>query len=194
MVTSASIAENAREQILSSSLGMMQRHLIFLCLSVFVWGVTLQIPMRIWENYNVFLLLSTIVLLVLVLFIGKTVNGSMRWISLGPINFQPSELGKLALLRICLAICCEKTKSSRRPQGLSNRLLFFVLALLLLAQPDLGSVIVLFVTVVGMLFIAGARLSQFLGLVLMGAAAVVTLILISPLPCTTARILSGPLV
>ena len=69
----------------------------------------------------------------------------------------------------------EHLKGFIKPLGV-----FFILALLLLAQPDLGSVIVMFVTVVGMLFIAGARVSQFIGLICMGCAAVVTLILISP--------------
>ncbi len=182
MVSSASIATTEKVHVLSSSLALMQRQFIFLSMSLCACIVVLQIPVRIWEKYNVFLLLATLVLLIMVLFVGKNVNGSVRWINLGLINFQPSELSKLALLTYIPGYLTRKHQEVRESlRGfLKPLVVFFALALLLLAQPDLGSVIVMFVTVIGVLFIAGARLSQFLGLVVVGIAAVITLILVSP--------------
>ena len=102
MVTSASISENARVYPLDSSFDLMKRQCIFLAISGFVWLCVLQVPLSVWEKYNVFLLLGSLGLLVLVLMLGKSINGSVRWIHLGPVNFQPSELSKLALF--CLYI------------------------------------------------------------------------------------------
>lgn len=176
MVTSASIPIG--EKLHGNPFHFAIRHLIYLFLAAGLLLVTLQIPMRIWQLANGWLLLAAIVLLVAVLFIGKTVNGSTRWIAIGPINIQAAEPAKLFLFCYLAGYLVRRyDEVQENLKGFIKPLLvFFLLAVLLLLQPDLGSVVVMFTTTVGLLFLAGARLWQFFGLVLTGLAAVVLLI------------------
>lgn len=176
MVTSASIPIG--EKLHGNPFHFAIRHLIYLFLATGLLLVTLQIPMRIWQMANGWLLLAAIVLLVAVLFIGKTVNGSTRWIAIGPINIQAAEPAKLFLFCYLAGYLVRRyDEVQENLKGFIKPLLvFFLLAVLLLLQPDLGSVVVMFTTTVGLLFLAGARLWQFFGLVLTGLAAVVLLI------------------
>ena len=77
----------------------LTRHAMFIVLAVVVAALTLKVPMRVWEKLAPWMFAGVLVLLALVLlpFIGKGVNGARRWIPLGILNFQPSELAKLAV-------------------------------------------------------------------------------------------------
>jgi cell division protein FtsW len=95
--------------------------------------------------------------------VTRPINGSMRWLFLGPISIQPSELAKLALISYVASYI------ERRNYQLKNSLQGFLIpmfvlasvALLLMLEPDFGSVVVLGVTILGMLFLGGARLTHF---------------------------------
>jgi cell division protein FtsW len=116
------------------------------------------------------LVLGSLGLLVAVLALGPSVNGAKRWISFGPALFQPSELAKLAL-----AIWAASYLARRRPPRTMHELarpvglLAGVYALLLLAEPDLGTAIVLLVMLAAMLLVAGTP-ARVLGLALTVAA------------------------
>lgn len=160
----------------------VKRHGMFLVMALCISWFVLQVPMARWQQYNGPMLLLAIVLLVMVLLVGRSVNGSVRWLPLGPFNLQPAEFGKLALF-VYLAGYLVRRQSEVRERFIGfikPMAVLFVVAILLLAQPDLGSVVVMFVTSLGMLFLAGARLVQFIGLILVGVSAVVTLIIAEP--------------
>ena len=160
----------------------VKRHGMFLVMALGISWFVLQVPMARWQQYNGPMLLLAIVLLVMVLLVGRSVNGSVRWLPLGPFNLQPAEFGKLALF-VYLAGYLVRRQSEVRERFIGfmkPMAVLFVVAILLLAQPDLGSVVVMFVTSLGMLFLAGARMVQFIGLILVGVSAVVTLIIAEP--------------
>ena len=75
----------------------VKRHGMFLVMALGISWFVLQVPMARWQQYNGPMLLLAIVMLVLVLLVGRSVNGSVRWLPLGPFNLQPAEFGKLAL-------------------------------------------------------------------------------------------------
>ncbi|WP_234418577.1 cell division protein FtsW [Dongshaea marina] len=180
MVGSASISEGL--VLKHDAFFFVKRHAFYLVLCFAMLAILLQVPMRFWEQYSGQLLLLALVMLVMVLIVGRTVNGSTRWLPLGPLNFQPSEFAKLALLTYLASYLVRKQEEVRDSlKGFLKPLfILFVLTILLLSQPDLGSMIVLFVVTMGLLFLAGARLFQFGFLMLAGVGGVVALILISP--------------
>ncbi|WP_269520810.1 cell division protein FtsW [Alteromonas sp. BMJM2] len=154
------------------------RHGIYIVAAIFAAIAVLQLPMQFWRVTNPYLLFAAIGLLLAVLLIGRTVNGSTRWLALGPITIQAAEPAKLFFFAYLAGYLVrryeevtENLKGFIKPLGV-----FFLLALLLLLQPDLGTVVVMFATTIGLLFLAGARLWQFFALVFVGLLAVVALI------------------
>ncbi|MFA0013485.1 cell division protein FtsW [Vibrio lentus] len=181
MVTSASFPISAR--LTDQPFHFMFRHAIFLVLALIVSSVILQIPMKRWFQYSMYLLGLSFFLLVVVLAVGKSVNGASRWIPLGLFNLQPAEVAKLSLFIFMAGYLVRKQDEVRRTffGGFGKPIMVFgAFAVLLLGQPDLGTVVVMLVTLFGMLFIAGAKLSQFIALMVAGIAAVVGLIVIEP--------------
>ncbi len=180
MVASSSIPEGIA--INDDPFRFAKRHSVYLLLCLFAIAFVVQIPLAWWQNHNAKLLLLAVVALVLVLLVGRNINGSSRWIGMGPINIQPAEFAKLALFTYLAGYLVRRHEQVRENlKGfLKPLVVFFFLAVLLLAQPDLGSVVVMFVTTVGMLFLAGAKLIQFFGLIFTGVVAVVTLVVAEP--------------
>ena len=181
MVTSASFPISAR--LTDQPFHFMFRHAIFLVLALIVSSVILQISMKRWFQYSMYLLGLSFFLLVVVLAVGKSVNGASRWIPLGLFNLQPAEVAKLSLFIFMAGYLVRKQDEVRKTffGGFGKPIMVFgAFAVLLLGQPDLGTVVVMLVTLFGMLFIAGAKLSQFIALMVAGIAAVVGLIFIEP--------------
>nr|WP_241737488.1 cell division protein FtsW [Neptunicella marina] len=180
VVTSASMPAAAR--LYDNPFYFAIRHSIYICVALIAFFVTLQVPMKLWQWGNSWLLLAAIFLLIAVLIIGKNVNGSTRWLALGPITIQASEPAKLFFFAYLAGYLVRRYEEvTENIKGFIKPLIvFFVLALLLLMQPDLGTVVVMLATTIGLLFLAGARLWQFFALMLTGAIAVVTLIITSP--------------
>lgn len=154
------------------------RHGIYIVAAVVAAMVVLQLPMQFWRMTNPYLLLAAIGLLVAVLLIGRTVNGSTRWLAIGPITVQAAEPAKLFFFAYLAGYLVRRYEEvTENLKGFIKPLVvFFVLAMLLLLQPDLGTVVVMFATTIGLLFLAGARLWQFFALVFVGVLAVVALI------------------
>ncbi|MEH2921695.1 cell division protein FtsW [Samsonia erythrinae] len=180
MVTSASMPVGQR--LAGDPFLFAKRDAIYLGLALGLSLVTLRVPMAIWQRYSPVLLLLSMVMLLVVLAVGSSVNGASRWISLGPLRIQPAELSKLALFCYLSSYMVRKVEEVRnnfwgfcKPMGV-----MVVLAVLLLAQPDLGTVVVLFITTLAMLFLAGAKLWQFLAIIGCGIFAVVLLIIAEP--------------
>ena len=180
IVSSASIAEGIN--VGNDAFHFVKRHGIFLVICLIFSAFMLQVPMERWQQFNTAFLIFAILLLVLVLIVGREINGSQRWLPLGFLNLQPAEIAKLALFTFLAGYLVRRQDEVRGQwKGFLKPLAVMgIMSLLLLKQPDLGSVVVLFVTTLGMLFLAGARLSQFLSLVGLGIGLLVFLILSAP--------------
>ncbi|WP_119090816.1 cell division protein FtsW [Vibrio paracholerae] len=181
MVTSASFPISSR--LTDQPFHFMFRHAIFLLLAFITSSMVLQVPLERWMKYSSLLLGISFFLLIVVLVMGKSVNGASRWIPLGLFNLQPAEVAKLSLFIFMSGYLVRKHDEVRQTffgGFLKPIMVFGTLAVLLLGQPDLGTVIVMLVTLFGMLFIAGAKLSQFLALMVAGVLAVVALIIAEP--------------
>ncbi|GAM76999.1 cell division protein ftsW [Vibrio ishigakensis] len=181
MVSSASI--QASYSHFEVPFHYMFKHAVYLFLAVSVMAFVVHVPTERWMNWSTLMLAVCILMLFMVLFAGKSVNGASRWIPLGPINFQPAELAKLSLFIFMASYLVRKQEEVRSTffGGFIKPIIVFgTLAVLLLGQPDLGTVVVMLVTMFGMLFIAGAKLWQFLALAGMGVLSIVILIVIEP--------------
>lgn len=176
MVTSASMPVASR--LFDYPFHFAFRHGIYIIVALIAAMITLQIPLSWWHKCNVWLLLLAILLLVALLFVGRNVNGSTRWLVVGPFTIQAAEPAKLFFLCYLAGYMVRRYEEvTENIKGFIKPLIvFFILAVLLLMQPDLGTVVVLFVTTVGLLFLAGAKLWQFFGLAVTGVSAVVALI------------------
>ena len=180
MVTSASMPIGQR--LADDPFLFAKSDALYLGLAFGLSLVTLRIPMEVWQRYSNVMLLMSIVMLLIVLVVGSSVNGASRWIALGPLRIQPAELSKLSLFCYLASYLVRKVEEVRsnfwgfcKPMGV-----MVVLAVLLLAQPDLGTVVVLFITTLAMLFLAGAKMWQFLAIIGSGVFAVVLLIIAEP--------------
>ena len=180
MVASSSIP--VAERLFNNPFHFVTRHGVYIFLSLGIAGIALQIPMAWWHKNSGYLLGLAILLLITVLLIGRSVNGSTRWIVIGPITVQAAEPAKLFFFCYLSAYLVR-----RREQVMENLkgfikplIVFGVMAALLLRQPDLGTVVVMFVTTFGLLFLAGAKLWQFMAMALVGATALSMLAIFEP--------------
>ncbi|WDE11242.1 cell division protein FtsW [Thalassomonas haliotis] len=180
MVASSSMP--VAERLFDNPFHFVIRHMIYIVLSIGIAVAALQLPMSWWQKSSGGLLLLAMVLLLVVLLIGRSVNGATRWIVVGPITIQAAEPAKLFFFCYLSAYLVR-----RRDEVMENfkgflkpLVVFFLLALMLLAQPDLGTIIVMFVTTFGLLFLAGAKLWQFIGIASVGVTALSLLAVFEP--------------
>ncbi|CAG8998692.1 MAG: putative peptidoglycan glycosyltransferase FtsW [Candidatus Celerinatantimonas neptuna] len=180
MVASASIAESM--SLHHRPFIFVKRQVLAVIVSLIAMAVTVQCPVEWWKKHNAKFLLMAMVALLLVLLVGRSINGSSRWLGFGPLNIQPAEFAKLALFAYLSGYLVRRNQEIRENlKGFLKPLaVLFILALLILAQPDLGTVVVMFVATIGMLFIAGAKLIQFCGLIVTGSLSVAMLIVAEP--------------
>ena len=153
----------------------LQRHLVSLLMSVGLAAVATQIPMASWERFARHLFLISLFLLVLVLIpgIGKVVYGARRWLPLGIMNFQPSELAKLAIVLYASDYMVRKMDVKEKfvqavyPMALAVGLV----GILLLAEPDMGAFMVIAAIAMAILFLGGVngRMFALITAVLVGA-------------------------
>ena len=160
------------------------RHLLFLVVGCVAAAAVLKTPSERLFKRSVVALAISVLLLVLVLIpgIGKTVNGSTRWINLGPVNLQASEFAKLGLIIYIAGYLTRKVEEVRRSWwGFFKPLLvFLVCALLLLSEPDFGALVVVLTAVLGMIFLSGVKLSHFSLLMIVTLAALALLAVAEP--------------
>ncbi len=154
------------------------RHMIFVGVGVVAAFIAFQVPMRAWQRLAPWLFIGGALLLVLVLIpgIGKSVNGSRRWLSLGFVNLQPSEFMKLAVVLYAASYAVRKAAFLHAEQPLKHTLirgflpLFAVMVAiggLLLLEPDFGAFVVIVAIAFGILFLGGLDWRLFVGLLLL---------------------------
>ena len=182
LIMAASSSMPVAERLFNDPFHFVFRHGIYIGLSLLIAGFALQIPMSWWHQNSGKLLLLAIALLLVVLAVGRTVNGSTRWIVLGPITIQAAEPAKLFFFCYLSAyLVRRRDEVMENIKGFAKPLIVFgVLAMLLLLQPDLGTVIVMFVTTFGLLFLAGAKLWQFIAVATVGVGALSLLAIFEP--------------
>lgn len=137
----------------------LTRQAIFAALGLAALVVCSRTPYGVWRRAAPTLLVVGLVLLAAVLVLGQQVNGARRWVSVGPLTFQPSELAKLALLIWAAAYLSRRRASPPRTLGELARPLGLVVGLvcgLILLEPDLGTAIAIALMVAGVLVVAGA--------------------------------------
>ncbi len=167
MVTSASMSVAAKD--LGSPFYFLERQFVFgLSGLVLAWVVT-RVPAQFWDRYSMLLLSLALLLLLLVLIpgLGAKINGARRWMRVGPMNFQVSELARVLVLTwVCSYSVRKRAELEQTFGGLLKPVgLLGVAALLLLLEPDFGAATVLFATGFSVLFVAGARLRYVISLV-----------------------------
>ncbi|MFK3864030.1 cell division protein FtsW [Pseudoalteromonas rhizosphaerae] len=180
MVTSASMP--TADRLFNNPYHIIIRHSMFLAMGFVLFWITCCVPMTWWKRSNPYLLLFGMALLIVVLIVGREVNGAKRWIPVGPVGFQVAEAAKLFFFSYIAGYLVRKREEVQENiKGFAKPIaVFAVYALLILLQPDLGTVVVMFVTTVGLLFLAGAKLWQFFALILTGVGLVVLLIIVEP--------------
>lgn len=162
MVFSASVAMPDNPKFARySHTHFLFRHALSLCIALCAALIAFQIPISVWERFAPWLFVLALLLLVIVLipFVGKGVNGARRWIPLGVMNFQPSELAKLAVVMYAADYMVRKMDVKERffRAVLPMAVAIAVVGLLLLAEPDMGAFIVIAAIAMGILFLGGVN-------------------------------------
>lgn len=180
MVTSASVSIAERQ--MGDAFFYFWRQGAFVVIGLLTGFAVLNVRLVYWERLGPWFLLLGLSLLVVVLVLGREVNGSVRWLSLGPVNFQPSELVKLFMVVYLAGYLVrrgdevrESVKGFLKPMALVG-----LIGVLLLLEPDFGAAAVITATVLGMMFLGGVRLWQFGILFLVMSAGMVMLAISSP--------------
>ncbi|MFZ2314634.1 MAG: putative lipid II flippase FtsW [Gammaproteobacteria bacterium] len=166
MMTSASIVVSDKQY--HQPFYYLYKQLIFLTLGVFLGGFILKIKIDYWEKVGGYLLAAVMLALALVLVpgIGHSVNGSARWIGIGPLGFQVSELTKFTMVVFLAGYLVRRNVEIQfRLSGFVKPMLILgAIAVLLLREPDFGATVVVTATSLGMMFLAGMRLRHFVAL------------------------------
>ncbi len=157
------------EKFASNSLHYPIRQFFHIVLGVFVAIAVATIPLKIWEKMGGWLFITGLALLVFVLIpgVGVKVNGSIRWISLGGLRVQVSEIVKfISVVYMASYVTRHQQHVQESTYGLVKPLLLFSVAcFLLLMEPDFGSAVVILAIAMGVMYLSGARLWQFLTLI-----------------------------
>lgn len=160
------------------------RQVLYLVIGFMAAIIVMRVDSSIWKKYSVHMLLICLGLLVLVLIpgIGRVVNGSRRWLTLGPLSVQVSELAKLTMI-IYLAgyLVRQQQHVLQTILGFIKPMLVLgVVAFLLLLEPDFGATVVIVGTVMAMLFLVGVKLRYYVGLMIMVGCSLAFLAVSSP--------------
>jgi cell division protein FtsW len=166
MVYSATIAmpDNPRFARYSHSYFLV-RHVLWLAIAFVAALIAFQVPVATWERWAPWLFVASLLLLVAVLIpgLGKGVNGARRWLVIGPISFQPSELAKFSVLLYAADYMVRKMDVKERffRAVLPMAVAVAMVGVLLLAEPDMGAFMVIAVIAMGILFLGGVNARMF---------------------------------
>ena len=182
MMTSASV-EIAQSRY-GDPLYFLKRQSLFAGMGLGLMLMLMLVPINFWNRINWLLLLGSYATLIVVLLpgIGREVNGSMRWIDLGFVAVQPSEPAKV-LLVIYLASYLDRHRERVRNTWLGFLVPLFLIALaviLLQMEPDHGAMVILALTALCMVFLAGAGLWRVLSLLLLSSGSIAFLAYTQP--------------
>lgn len=182
MVASASMAISERH--FGAPFHFFSRQLLFVVVGCIAAAVVVRVPLAFWEAQGGNILMLGLITLVLVLIpgIGHVVNGSRRWIGFGLLNLQASEFIKLAMVIYLSGYLIRRAREVQEQFSgfLKPLLILFLIALLLLREPDFGATVVLTCIVLTMMFLAGVRLWPLMILIALVLVAFALLAIMSP--------------
>jgi len=181
MISSASMDMAA--ETMGNSYHYVIRQLLFAAMGCVVALVAVNVPVAWWERSGWLLLGIGLLVLVLVLTpMGRTVNGSTRWIPFGLFNVQVSEVAKLCLIAYLAGYVVRRRDEllNTWPGFLKPLVVLGVASVLLVIQPDFGATVVLVAAAAGMIFLSGVRLTRFLPLIAILVALGTVLVLTQP--------------
>jgi len=169
----------------------LARHALFLVFGLTAAFFAFQIPVKVWQRVAAWSFIAGAALLVLVLVpgIGKSVNGSKRWLSLVVFNIQPSEFMKLAAVLYAASYTVRKAAFLHAEQPLRQTLLrgfaplcavMVLIGGLLLLEPDFGAFVVILAIAFGILFVGGLDWRLFLGLAVALPVALAAILIAAP--------------
>ena len=185
MVYSSSIAMAEAEKLTGYRMHYyLMRHAIFLVIGVVVAFITFQIPIALWQKMALplFVLGGFLLVLVLIPGIGREVNGSRRWISLGFTSMQPSELMKFFVVLYAADYTVRKAAFMNDfKKGFLPMLAVMVFTgAMLLREPDFGALVVITSIAMAVLFLGGLNWRVYAGLIVLLPIAFVLLIIVEP--------------
>lgn len=185
MVYSASVAVAEAKSLNHQGDFYLIRHAMYLVVGLAAAYAAFQVPTELWQKVAPWLFIVGAVCLVVVLvpFLGKEVNGSRRWIPLGPLgNFQPSELVKLFAVLYAADYTVRKAALMDDLKKGFLPMFFVMLGVggLLLMEPDFGAFVVIVAIALATLFLGGLNWRLFAGLILMLGVGFVLMIWLSP--------------
>ncbi|GAA0848683.1 putative lipid II flippase FtsW [Marinobacter szutsaonensis] len=181
MISSASMDMAA--ETMGNSYHYVIRQLLFAAMGGVLALVAVNVPVAWWERSGWLLLGIGLLVLVLVLTpMGRTVNGSTRWIPFGLFNVQVSEVAKLCLIAYLAGYVVRRRDEllNTWPGFLKPLVVLGVASVLLVIQPDFGATVVLVTAAAGMIFLSGVRLTRFLPLIAILVALGTVLVLTQP--------------
>ena len=184
LVILASASISVSDRLTGDPFHYVERQLVATVIGAAGGFLCLFVPMQVWRALGPLMLLAGLALLLLVLLpgVGYEVNGSRRWIRLGILNLQVSEPARLCFILYLAGYLVRRNKGVREGfSGFFKPMLVLSLAgLALLAEPDFGAAVVLVATALAMLFVAGARIRDFLLFLPVAAAGAAALVIASP--------------
>jgi len=161
----------------------LTRHVVAIAFALIAAFVTVQVPVAVWERWAPWIFVVALMLLVLVLIphVGKVVYGARRWIPLGVMNFQPSELAKMAIAMYAASYMVRKmdVKENFFQAVWPMVVALGVVGVLLLAEPDMGAFMVIACIAMGILFLGGVNGRMFFLIVAVLVGAFVLMITFS---------------
>ncbi|WP_297795525.1 putative lipid II flippase FtsW [uncultured Marinobacter sp.] len=189
MISSASM-DMAAETV-GNSYHYVIRQLIFAGIGCFLALVAVNVPVSWWERSGWLLLGVGLLVLILVLTpLGRTVNGSTRWIPFGLFNVQVSEVAKLCLIAYLAGYVVRRREEllNTWPGFLKPLVVLGFASMLLVIQPDFGATVVLVTAAAGMIFLSGVRLTRFMPLI--GILVGLGILLVATQPYRLKRVVS----
>lgn len=188
IISSASIMESTMKY--GDSLYQTKRHLFGIGIALFCALIATMTPTAFWKKRSLVCLFFVLCLMILVLIVGREINGAKRWLNLGVMNLQPAEILKLIWILYFSDYVSRKIEAiSKTIQGFLRPIVFLaIMTILLLLQPDMGSFFVLAVITFAIMFVAGVGLLKYIVVgVIMG---IICMLLIKFSPYRARRVTS----
>lgn len=182
MVTSASLVISERQ--FGYPFHFLLHQLVYLIAGTLVALVAVNFSLNQWRIFGTYIFVICLFMLILVLIpgLGHKINGSWRWLGVGPFTLQVSELVKFSVVLYLAGYLVRREEEVQNSITgfIKPMLLLSIISILLLMEPDFGATTVIMVTALGMMFLARVRLWQFIALLLLVVGALSLLAISSP--------------
>ncbi len=179
VMTSASIA--IAEKSNGSAYFYLNKQLIFLAIGGLAAYITYQFRLTTWQNLGPTILIPILILLITVLVVGKEINGSTRWLGVGPLSIQISEITKISFILYMAGYLVRHGKDLSESKSYKPLfvplLIIVVIDILLILEPDFGSVIMITATGLALLFLGGVKLHRLFFLLVIAIVAMVGMVM-----------------